>query len=420
MRGALLKKYNLIVVGGGYAGCAAAVSAARQGLKVLLIEKGNCLGGAAVNCLVNPYMPAATKLNGEHFELSQGIFNEILDNLSKYNAVTGRRTFNEEFVKIVLNDMVLSSGAEILFHTFLVDATCTYGIVNSITVANKAGLTKLQADMFIDCTGDADLAYRAGFSCRLGREEDGLCQPMTLCFRIANIDLSKYHEDRKEINRVYNEYKAAGKITNPREDVLIFPTLIDGVLHFNATRIVKLNPVDPFDVTKAEIEARKQALKIFYMLKDNIEGFENCQLLMTAADIGVRESRMINGEYLLTGDDLVACTKFYDSIALGNYDIDIHNPLGSGTSHYYFKSGEYYTIPYRSLIPKGAKNLLVSGRCISVDHQAQASIRILPIVTCLGQAAGLAAAIAHNTKNDVKNININTLHNLLSEAKAVF
>lgn len=415
-----MNKYNLIVVGGGYTGCAAAVSAARQGLKVLLIEKGNCLGGAATNCLVNPYMPAATNINGEHFELSQGFFNEILDELSKYNAVTGRRTFNEEFVKIVLNDMLIKENVDILFHTFLVDSSAFDGAVNSITVANKSGLLTFSADMYIDCTGDADLAYHAGFSCRLGREQDNLCQPMTLCFRIANIDLEKYHKNHKEINRVYNEYKALGKITNPREDVLIFPTLIDGVLHFNTTRIVKLNPTDPFDVTKAEIEARKQVLDIFNMLKDNVEGFENCQLLMTASEIGIRESRMIDGEYLLTAEDLMACTKFYDSIALGNYDIDIHNPEGSGTSHYYFKNGEYYTIPYRSLIPKGAKNLIVSGRCISADHRAQASIRILPIVTCLGQAAGLASALAYNTNANVKDIDIDKLHDLLKNAKAVF
>lgn len=406
------------MVGGGFTGCAAALSAAREGLSVLLIEKGNAMGGAAAQCMVIPYMPYWTKINGEKFYLSSGVFTEINERLMEHKAYDGRSVFNDEFLKIVLNDMLSEAGVEILFHTMLVGATQEDGVVKSIQVANKAGLMTLEADYFVDATGDANLAYFAGFPYQLGREEDNLCQPMTLCFRIGGVDTD--HLDRAKVNRVYKEFKAQGKIQNPREDLLIFSTLIDGMVHMNSTRVVKLNPTDPFDFSKAEVEARKQVLEIYEFLKNNIEEFKNSELLSSAPEIGVRESRMIQGEYWLTGDELKTCPKFEDSIALGNYDMDIHSPDGEGTSHYYFKKGEYYSIPYRCLIPKGSKNLLVGGRCISADHYAQASIRIMPIVCTLGQAAGTAIAVAHHENADVKEINMDALHEVLKKNKAVF
>jgi hypothetical protein len=233
----------------------------------------------------------------------------------------------------------------------------------------------------------------AGCPYQLGRG-DGLCQPMTLCFRIGNVDIPVFRENRQLMQDRYKQLKAEGKIKNPRENVLVFNTLVDGMLHFNTTRVVRHNPVDPLDVTRAEMAAREQMFEICHFLREQVPGFEHSQLVYSAGEIGVRESRKIVGEYVLTQEDLVACTKFPDRIAAGNYDIDIHNPEGSGTSHYYFAPGTWYTIPYRSLLPLKAGNLLVAGRCISATHEAQASIRILPIVATLGQAAGVAAAVS--------------------------
>ncbi len=408
------KKFDLIVAGGGFAGVAAAVSAARCGLSVLLLEKSNCLGGAASNCLVNPFMAfqaGAPDRTGKRIVFSQGVFSEIVRAMQEFGAdkaIEGP-VFQEEYLKIVLNRMVIESGVRLLFHALLIHAEAetatreqeeTRGkegsgrFLTTVAVATKSGELCFEANYFIDATGDADLAYLAGFPCRLGREEDQLCQPMTLCFRLANVDIAKYAETRAQINPLYKQYQEQGKIRNVREDVLIFENLIDGVLHFNTTRVVKRNPTDAFDVTEAEIAAREQVLEMYVFLKENFECFRSSQLLMTAAEIGVRESRMIDGEYLLTGQDLVEQKRFPDTVALGNYDIDIHNPEGAGTSHHYFREGEYYEIPYRSLVPRQSANLLVAGRCISVDHEAQASIRIMPIVCCIGQAAGLAAALA--------------------------
>ena len=403
-----MRKYELVVVGGGFAGVAAAIAAARAGVDVLLVDKGNCLGGAAVNCLVNPFMPYSTKIDGVLTELSQGIFTEINKRLEAKNAIVNRH-FLEEELKFVLNDMVLEAGVELLFHAYLYAASKENGKIKSISVATKCGPVELEANTFVDASGDAQLAYLAGCPTVLGREPDHLCQPMTLCFRVGNVDREKFLAGRPAFQMAYAEAKKAGTIKNPREDVLVFKFLVPNVLHFNTTRIVKKNPTDPFDVTAAEIEARRQVEEIYQWLKQNANGLENSFLMSTASEIGVRESRMIVGDYVLTESDCRAFTKFEDGIAACNYDIDIHNPEGSGTSHYYFPEGEFYTIPYRSLIPKEAENLLVAGRCISSDHCAQASYRIMPTVCSLGEAAGVAAGMACRAGIGVREINVEAL-----------
>ena len=205
----------------------------------------------------------------------------------------------------------------------------------------------------------------------------------------------------------------AGELTNPRENILVFRSPIKNVLHFNTTRVVRKNPTSPWEVTEAEILARKQVYEIVAFMKKHADGLEDSFLMMTAAEIGVRESRMIQGDYVLTEQDCRNCVKFDDAIAVCNYDIDIHNPEGTGTSHYYFKAGEYYTIPYRSLIPKGASNLLVAGRCISSDHGAQASYRIMPVVCCLGEAAGSAVGLLLQNKVPVRELDVSRLQRLL-------
>lgn len=406
-----MKKYDIVVVGGGLSGVAAAIAAGRQGKQVLLVEKTNALGGAASLNLVNPFMPSCTKIDGEMQGLSKGIYDEIKYEMIKMNGFleneyrVGTIVFNEETLKIVLNRMTLGAGVEILFHAFLSGVEMDGEKIKSVTVATKSGNLNLEADIFIDATGDADIAYMAGCPTRLGRD-DGLCQPMTLCFRLSNVDLEGYHEVRAEVNKLYSQFQKEGKIKNPRENVLTFRNVNPGVVHFNTTRIIKRNPVDVFDLTKAEIEAREQVYEVYEFLRENFECFKDSIVMSTAINIGIRESRMIIGEYVLNQDDLVSCRKFEDSVALGNYDIDIHSPDGTGTSHYYFKDGEYYTIPYRCLIPKKADNLIVTGRCVSATHEAQASVRVMPIICCLGEAAGVGAALA--VENNVKPVDVDT------------
>ena len=339
--------------------------------------------------------------------LCNGIFREILTELTAMKAMPENSSaFHEEYLKLILQRMILKENVHVLFHTYLTGVRMDNGKVKSVLVSNKEGPGEYAARYFIDCTGDGDLAVLAGYPYHLGREKDHLCQPMTLCFRVAGVDLKAFEKSYDSINPLYQQFQREGKIKNPRENILVFENVVNGVLHFNSTRIVRKNPVSGEEKTQAELEAREQVFELFHFLRENIDGFQHSQLLSTAMEIGVRESRMIEGEYLLTQEDLVACTKFEDGVVCGNYDIDIHNPEGSGTSHYYFKDGEYYTIPYRCLVPKGSRNLLVAGRCISSTHEAQASYRIMPICCCLGEAAGIAAAFCGNSAADVMDIDI--------------
>lgn len=412
-----MKKYDLAVIGGGFAGVAAALAAARAGTKVLIVEKSNCLGGAAVNCLVNPFMPYWTEIDGKRVDLSTGIFKEIHDRLEERNAMK-KESFLEEELKYILNEMVIEANIDLLFHAYIFRAnTCADRIV-SVTVASKSGEIQIEADYFIDATGDAQLAYLAGCPTVLGREPDHLCQPMTLCFRVGNVDVDKFYASRERLKISHAQSLAAGELINPRENILVFRTPIHNVLHFNTTRVVRKNPTSPEEVTEAEVLARKQVYEIYDFMKRHADGLENSFLMMTAAEIGVRESRMIVGDYVLTEQDCKNCVKFEDAIAACNYDIDIHNPEGTGTSHYFFPAGAYYTIPYRSLTPKNINNMLVAGRCISSDHGAQASYRIMPVVCCIGEAAGSAIGLAAKSGCSVRDINPKDLQSVLKKNRA--
>ena len=419
-------KYDVVVLGGGFTGCAAALAATRLGQKTLLLEASGFLGGAASNCLIFPLMPYATSVKDEdgnpkkHY-LSRGILAELVRDLQETGDIRGDSGFLDEAVKLLLDRKMTENGVQVLFHATLCGVKKDGSHIDSVDVVTKAGVLTFEGRMFIDCTGDADLCTMADVPTVLGREPDHLCQPMTLCFRVANVDKQAFFANRDEMRRLHKEWLDAGRFTNPREDILVFDYPIDGMLHFNTTRVVKHNPVDPFDVTRAEMEARRQVQELLDFFRVNkLAGMENARLVYTAPSIGVRESRMLVGDYVLTGQNLVDCTKFDDAIAAGNYDIDIHNPEGSGTSHYYFPAGTWYTIPFRSLIPKAADadNLLVGGRCISVDHEAQASVRIIPICTTTGEAAGVGAAVANREGTTVQSADVKEIQRILVETGA--
>lgn len=412
-----MKKYDLLVAGGGFAGVAAALAASSEGCRVLLVEKGNSLGGAAVNGLVNPFMPNHTKINGSRTELSAGLFAEINKRLAERDALCGRR-FLEEELKLILNDMVREANVDVLFRAYISSVEKTGEHIDFIRVSTVSGLVDLKADYYIDATGDAQVAFLADCPTVLGRKEDNLCQPMTLCFRLGNVDVEKFNKSKERLNIAHKEALEKGLISNPRENILVFPTPVPNVLHFNTTRVVKLDPTSVYDLSSAEMIARDQVREIYEFMKKNADGLEDSFLMMTASEIGVRESRMIVGEYILTEQDCREFKKFEDSIAASNYEIDIHNPEGSGTSHYFFPEGEYYTIPYRSLIPLGADNLLVAGRCISSDHGAQASYRIMPVVCCIGEAAGVAVAIAKANCSGVRDVPVDDLQDILKRRGA--
>lgn len=415
-----MEKFDVIVVGGGFSGVAAALASARGGAKTLLIEKSNALGGSANVSQVNPFMKFSYTIDGEETVLCRGIFREITSSLEDMGAITGKRFFHDEYLKLILNRMVMNDNIELRFHSYLIDAECVDGKLRSVTVSNKQGRETFLGDYFIDATGDGDLAALAGCKFEIGREEDGLCQAMTLCFRVINVDIEKFFKDLDRIEDLYKKYKNQGKFRNPRHNVGVTKYITKNTLNFNTTRIIGKNPLNAKDLTYAEIEAREQIFEVFEFLKENADGMENAEIFNTAASIGVRESRRITGDYVLCGEDIMSCKKFDDAIAAGNYNIDIHNPSGGGTYHYVIPDGDYYTVPYRSLIPVFTQNLLTAGRCISATHEAIASVRIMPIVCCVGEAAGTAAALAKKDNTTLRNVDIAKLQKTLKENGAFF
>lgn len=390
-----MQTYDVTVVGGGPGGVPAAVAAAREGAKTLLVERYGYLGGMATAGLVNPFMGYWVGKK----PLVAGIFAEINDRLRKAAGLHENNvTFDEEILKLVLDDIVRESGVDVLFHSTFVSAKSENGAVKSVTLATKGGLIEASAKVFIDATGDADLAAGAGATVEVGRTADGLCQPMTLCFRIAGIDRSKtpgtLREIRNTLNAIYVEARKAGEVSDPREDVLLFPTLREDCIHFNMTRVQGLSAVDAEDLSRAEFEGRRQTRELVDLFRRKAPGFENAYLQKMGALTGVRESRRVMGSYVLTADDVTKAAKFPDAIACSCYPIDIHDPTGAHTVIVEVPEGDWYEIPYRSVVPSGILNLLMAGRAISATHEAHASLRVMPTVAAIGQAAGTAAAMA--------------------------
>lgn len=408
-----MDKYGVIVVGGGLSGVAAAVSAARQGAKVLLIERSGSLGGAMANSLVFPFMKFdMVKADGKRRELSSGIFAEMRRRHKELGGVS-KHGWQAEIFKIALDDMIIQAGVDVLFHNQLVGVKKQGRTVEAVEVAGKSGIREIKADFFIDASGDGDLFYYAGCDYQLGRESDGLCQPMTTCFRLTGVDTELFKKEKWPLIDIYNKLRAEGKITNPRENILEFYGLAPGVLHLNTTRVIKHNPVDDVELSRAEMIARKQVLEMYNFLLEYSKACENASIVSIADEIGVRESRKLKGVHILKSQELKDCVDFEDSIALGNYDIDVHNPEGTGTYIYSFKGEEYYRIPYRSLLPKEVDNLLVAGRCLSAEHLAHSAVRIMPICACMGEAAGVAAGVALNTNTNAHTLDIKAVQDIL-------
>lgn len=417
-----MKKYDLIVVGGGLSGVAAAVSAAREGLSVLLAEKSGALGGALNTQQVYPFMRYWTYKEDKNIPnkvLSAGIFTEMVQREQVYSGSKSLMHYKPEYFKLVLDEMVTEAGVDVLFHATLCGAELADRKVKTVSFATVGGILQAAAEFFIDTTGDGALFAMAGCGYQLGRETDSLCQPMTTCFRMCGIDLEQFKEDIAMLQQKYNELQAAGEIQNPRENILYFLNLGEGIIHFNTTRVIKHDPTDPFEKSKAEMLARKQVYEMEQFLKAHSKAFEHATICSVATEIGVRESRKLKGAYTLTAEDLKNLVEFEDTIALGNYCIDIHSPDGSGTYIHRFEHGQYYRIPYRSLLPQELDNLLVAGRCISTTHEAQAAVRIMPICATLGHAAGAAIAIAHKNGTDTHTVDIPALQQLLREQGAV-
>jgi glycine/D-amino acid oxidase-like deaminating enzyme len=411
----MTRRADVMVAGGGPAGLAAAVAAARNGADTLLAERYGFLGGMATAGLVSPFMGNSIS----HQELVTGIYSEVVERLEAAGGYGGRtRTaFDAEIFKFVADDLCREAGVRLLLHAWVGQPTLKGSRITRVAVEDKSGTEHVAADVYVDATGDADLAARAGVPCEKGRGSDGLTQPMTLNVQVGDVDVEKM-PDRGEINRHWDMAKGRGEVTNPRENVLLFFVPAPGVVHFNTTRVVQRDATDADDLTAAEIEGRRQARELLAFLRKHVRGFHHARIVAMGTQIGVRESRRIVGGYVMTRDDILRGRKFRDAVARGNYPIDIHSPTGAGTVIERPPEGDYYEIPFCCLVPQRIDNLLVAGRSISTTHEAQAAVRIMPICIALGQAAGTAAALCSQTQIKPRDLNAARLRRRLIQQGA--
>jgi hypothetical protein len=419
-----MRDYDVLVVGGGNAGCAAALAAARNGARVLLGERYGFLGGTATASMVGPWM---TFHSGED-RIVGGIAQEIVERLVARGGSPGHihdasdyvptiTPFDPEIHKALLFEMMRESGVSLLLHAWFLDALLEPGRVAGARFATVGGIVEVTARRTIDATADAYVAASAGVPTQQG-DARGRVQPASLMFRLSHVDLallSSYVRQRPEQMRsslkahertpdalsavagLYELWDAARErsaVTVPRELVSFFATPYADEVTVNMTRVVDVDPLDPDDLTRAEVEARAQVMQLLDFFRRDVPGFAHARIAATATQIGVRESRRIEGEYTLTADDVLRARTFDDAVARSAYPIDIHNPTGSGTTTHRLAPGASYEIPYRCLVPKTVDDLLVAGRCISTTHEALASTRLTPTVMTLGQAAGTAAALS--------------------------
>jgi hypothetical protein len=418
--------YQLIIIGGGTAGATAAIAAARMEVKTLIVEKESALGGSSTLGQVTPMMPVKIEGNPN----SSAINKEIKSRLKAENAGAEDNSnndgwFNPEKLKFVLEELYLEAGGDILYESTFVDSQTSEEKIENIIIKNKSGLTAYQADYYLDCSGDAELAFSASVPMQEDKGED--YQAVSLRFTMDNIDLKKFNDfleakgqswglEYPLVETAYtgdqnsvltNLFKdAVNKGILRKEDLNYFQIFSipgqSGKMAFNCPEIpFKVDPLDASQRTEAYIEGRKIIKRLIAFSREYFPGFEQAQLASQAELLGVRESRRIKGEYTFGLKDYQKRRKFDDAVASSAYPLDVH---GQELKLDKLEAGEYYQLPFRSLIPQKITNLLVAGRHISATFSGQSAVRIQPIVMATGEAAALAVAIAVKENKNLKEI----------------
>ncbi|HEY8402094.1 MAG TPA: FAD-dependent oxidoreductase [Cytophagaceae bacterium] len=434
----LAAETDVLVIGGGPAGIGAAIGAAQAGADVVLVERFGFLGGNATAALVMPLMSYHTQRytpekngksefilpndHGPGDPVIAGALEELITRLIKSGAAippclkTGYVVpFDPELFKIVAMELLDDYNVKMLFHAF---ASSMFYEKNSkgVVLETKSGPLVVKAKVIVDCTGDGDIATCAGADCSIGRDLDGLVQPMTLMFRLVEFErkgfneyLQQYPDQWKGVHGLWDLIKKAtdaGELDLPREDMLFFDTPHEKELSVNSTRITRVLGTDVWDLSYAEWEGRRQIKQIAAFLNKYVPGFEKSYVAQSGVTVGVRETRRIIGDYILTAEDVLTARRFDDVIARSSYPVDVHNPTGKGTLLKRIPDGKAYDIPLRSLMPKNIEDILVAGRCISGTHEAHSSYRVMPTSMATGQAAGVSAALSAKNRVSCRDLDI--------------
>jgi hypothetical protein len=418
---------DILVCGGGLAGTIAAVAAARQGAKVLLVERYGFLGGNATGGAVaqfNSWQTAAGR------RVVAGLASEVVDRLRRYQAAgehqvfvmsTGHRMdrveFAPEVLKLVLDDMVMEAGVQPLFHASLLDVARRGTRIDAVRLLTKSGVLTIQPRLVIDTSGDMDALYRAGARF-LELDAGEQMQPATMMFRFGPIAFSRFEAlTPTEVSALARRGFEQGALARAALHSARAPYTNDA--WFNISRL-GIDATDVMALSRAEIEGRRQAWSAARYLRDAVPGCEGGRLQAFATQVGVRETRRVAGDHVLSAEDLLEPVEFPDAIAAGAYPIDIHPASGGELVYKPFGADHSYQIPYRSLIPVGLDNSLMAGRGVSATHDALAAIRVMTISMAVGQAAGTAAAIAVRQPGEVnvRRVPVTELQGLLRENAA--
>ncbi|MCG2614854.1 FAD-dependent oxidoreductase [Terrimonas sp. NA20] len=437
------KETDVLVIGGGPSGIMAALAAAEDGLNVMLIESRSFVGG---NMTIG--LPILGFLGQKGNQIIKGLPQKLIDRLKAVQASSEHRPcplhmsltlVEPEAVKTVALEMLTESKVDVLFYAFCAGVVMEKDELKGVIIESKAGREVVLAKTIIDCSGDADVAYRSGVPCEYGNENGGV-QPPTLMFCLGGVDTEKLRTSVAEEPRTYltdfipaeyfgqnNQFVLVGMrnlIKKAQDDgldlnverTILITGLRKGEVWVNMTRVNGVNGTDPGSLTYGEIEGRRQITDIQKYLIDYVPGFENAYFLKTAPFLGIRETRRIQGLYTMTREDIMTCNHFDDAIAVASYPLDIHHPNGGGCTLEW--CGDCYDIPFRSLIPQKVKNLLVAGRCISTTHEAMSAIRVMAPCMAMGEAAGRAAKMAISQGIQPADIDVKKLQQELLEKGA--
>lgn len=409
------EKVDVLVAGAGPAGVAAAISAARQGAKTMLLEQSGCVGGVATSGLMSHWTG----------DTEGGIYEEILQRSGKSGGTREElQLINPEVLKTELLKMLSEAGVILQLYTFVSGAIMEGSTVTGVITESKSGREAVMARVVIDATGDGDIAARAGVPYHKGREEDGKMQPMTLMFKVGGVDTEravfpKGFEETFELPKGDLQTLGREHLKAPAGHVLLYPSTMPGVVTCNMTNCIEVDGTKAEELTTAEVTCRGQLDGIVRFLKEFVPGFESCYLISSASMIGVRETRHFAGEYTLTEEDILSARVFEDwAVTRAHFNFDVHGLAGPGLdetgSQKKFTQKKGYTIPYRCFVPKKVDGLLLAGRDISGTHLAHSNYRVMPICANMGQAVGIAASMSAKQNVKPRDINVKDLQQILT------
>lgn len=465
----VVEKVEVVVAGAGLAGFAAAIAAARNGASVLLCERTGILGGNATLGLMQPMVnyyvggqpmggifqelgENLKKLGDDAYEISPVIepwMRPDIEDIEEESARKGVRdvanrleglsadillvfephlSADVEYLKYVLLKMTEAAGVKLLLHSLVVGAIVQDTKIGGIIVENKSGREAILADVVIDATGDADVAAFANAHYQKGRENDGLMLPMGFLFRMANVDteraapyrrrtpsLSELEIDPEEFAKLPMkgvegfDWQGEDLLPLPIGQLLWFEYPRKGEVCINCAKVVKVDGTNVRDLTYAEVTVRKQAFLVAQILKRYIPGFEHAHVVDSSWGVGVRQTRRIIGDYILTAEDIIEGRRFPDAVVRSSMALDLPNPTGTRGGGLVPLKSSFYEIPYRCLLSKNIEGLLAVGRCISTTYTAQTSTRTMGACCAMGQAAGTAVALAIKEKTEPRRLDVSQL-----------